>query len=143
MCFESENKSSPPSFVKSWRGCQLRSKTWVLHKFEGIVEHRTSQTLNVLATQIWVYLTYIFYDYDVCGFSYIGVLISEMAIGKPDETGKWVTRYSCGRINVQLNFLFQEPADRDISFLPQRFVLYEMAYASAARLNELQRNLVT
>ena len=24
-CLESENKSSPPSSVKSWRGCQLRS----------------------------------------------------------------------------------------------------------------------
>ena len=58
-----------------------------------------------------------------------------------DETGKWVTRYSCDRINVQLNFLFQEPADRDISFL-QRSVLYEVAYASAARVNKLQRNVV-
>ena len=43
---------------------------------------------------------------------------------------------------MQLNFLFQEPADRDISFL-QRSVLYEMAYASAARVNKLQRNVVT
>ena len=42
---------------------------------------------------------------------------------------------------MQLNFLFQEPADRDISFL-QRSVLYEMAYASAARVNKLQRNVV-
>ena len=65
-----------------------------------------------------------------------------MAIAKPDEPGKWVTPYSCGRINVQHNFLFQEPADRDISFL-QRSVLYEMAYASAARVNKLQRNVVT
>ena len=54
--------------------------------FEEKVEHLTSQALNVLATQIWVYLIYIFYDYDVCGVSYIGGLISEMAISKPDET---------------------------------------------------------
>ena len=85
---------------------------------------------------------FFFYDYNVCGFSYIGGLISKMAIGKPDETGKWVTRYSRGRINVQLNFLFSEAADRDISFL-QRSVLYETAYASAATVNKLQRNGVT
>ena len=51
------------------------------------VEHHTSQTLNALPKQIRDYLQYFFYDFNVCGFSYINGLISEMAIAKRDETG--------------------------------------------------------
>ena len=50
-------------------------------------------------------------------FPTLNGLISEMAIGKGDETGHWVARYSCGRSNAPLNFHFEDTADLDISFL--------------------------
>ena len=58
-----------------------------------------------------------FYDCDVCRFSYVGGLIAEMTMEYASKTRIFEARYSCGRINVQLNFLYQEPADRDSSFL--------------------------
>ena len=42
---------------------------------------------------------------------------AQIAIGKRDEIGHWVARHSCGPNNAPLNFLFEDTADLDISFL--------------------------